>query len=238
MKRSRAASIVTGIGLAALLLGTPAGADWLVTREGVKVETKGPWKVKGKLVVFTRPDDTLASLRISEVDLEASQRLTAAPAQGGAALPAPEKPKEKKWVLTDASFPSRPAAPSAPSGAADDAAAVSPEVRKGVPGKSPVTIGSWRQTERPEGDGLDILGVLQNNGDYPAEEVTLTVELTDLNGMVIATRKAALSVTAIGPGEAVPFHAPFPGIPGFAEARFDIRSQRLMEVPVAGQTTP
>jgi len=37
----------------ALALPAAARADWLVTTEGGRVETRGPWEVKGKLVVFT-----------------------------------------------------------------------------------------------------------------------------------------------------------------------------------------
>ncbi len=245
-KRSpRAVSGMTGAALAALfvplLVSTPAGADWLVTREGAKVETQGPWKVKGKLVVFTRPDDTLASLRLAEVDLEASERATAAPAVQPPPPTAPEKPREKKWVLTDASFPRKPEAPSAPSASSEPPAAVAPGGEKAEPGKSPVTIGSWRQEARLEKDGLDILGVLQNNGEHLAEQVTLTVELVDLNGTLLGASTALLSAPNIRPGGGVTFRATFPGLFAFAEARFDIRNQRLMEAPPPaspGQTTP
>jgi hypothetical protein len=240
-----AASAIVGAALAALLvplLPAAGNADWLVTREGVRVETKGPWKVKGKLVVFTRPDDTLASLRLAEVDLEASERATAAPA---ARRPpsAPEKPREKKWVLTDSSFPRKPEAPSAssPSGEPQVPAAVSPEGEKAVPGKSPVTVASWRQAASTEKEGIEILGVLQNNGEHLAEQVTLTVELVDLNGTLLGTSTAVLSAPNIRPGGGVTFRATFPGVFAFAEARFDIRNQRLMEAPPpapTGQTTP
>jgi len=77
---SKRLGIVHGAALGLLLLeaAMSARADWLVTREGGRVETKGPWQVKGKLVVFTRAADSgLASLRASEVDLEASAKATA-----------------------------------------------------------------------------------------------------------------------------------------------------------------
>ena len=55
------AAVVVAALLAAGLFAAPAAADWLVTRDGGRVETKGPWKVKGKLVVFTRAAETAAS---------------------------------------------------------------------------------------------------------------------------------------------------------------------------------
>ena len=80
--------------LAVLLLlaaATPAAADWLVTRTGERIEIRGPWQLKSKLVVFTRVDGSLASLRVSEVDLKASERATAeARAEKDAPPPAAE----------------------------------------------------------------------------------------------------------------------------------------------------
>src|SRR3954449_11180111 len=72
---------IAGVALGLLAWGAaayaPARADWLVTREGGRVETKGPWQVKGKLVVFARAGDgSLASLRATEVDLDASAKAT------------------------------------------------------------------------------------------------------------------------------------------------------------------
>jgi len=54
----------------------PAAADWLVTRDGNRIETAGPWRVEGRLVVFKKPDGSLVSLRLSDVDLEGSRNLT------------------------------------------------------------------------------------------------------------------------------------------------------------------
>src|SRR5262245_62955767 len=104
--RSAAAAVVTAA-LLALAAAAPAAADWLVPRQGNgRVETKGPWQVKGKLVVFTLPDGKLSSLRLSEVDLDASGRATdeaAAAARATPAAPAPApRPREAKVVLTDA----------------------------------------------------------------------------------------------------------------------------------------
>lgn len=59
------------------LLPATAGADWLVLTTGERVETKGHWKVKGKQIVYTALDQSLLSVRLSEVDLEASTRASA-----------------------------------------------------------------------------------------------------------------------------------------------------------------
>ena len=86
-------------------LAAPGRADWLLTRDGARIETRGPWTVKGKLVVFTLASGTLSSLRTTEVDLEASAQSTAEAQARAAAPPAAEKPAEKPppvLVLTDA----------------------------------------------------------------------------------------------------------------------------------------
>ncbi len=79
---------------AGVLCAAGVGADWLVTRAGERIETEGGWQVKGRMVVFTRPGGTLSSLRLSEVDLDASREATANAAEAAAspAAPAPATP--------------------------------------------------------------------------------------------------------------------------------------------------
>ena len=92
----------------AVALGVAAAADELVTRDGQVVRTQGPWEVRGKLVVFELADGTLASMRLSEVDLEASEErarqaeLRAQRAREAARRPEPEpEPRQAVMVLTD-----------------------------------------------------------------------------------------------------------------------------------------
>ncbi len=60
--------------LLAFLSAPVASADVLVTKEGARVETQGPWEVRGRQVIFTTPKGVLSSMRLAEVDLEASAR--------------------------------------------------------------------------------------------------------------------------------------------------------------------
>ncbi len=105
-RRLAPAAVCAGL---ALLCPPPAPADWLVTREGHRIETDGSWKVKGRIVVYTDPGGTLSSLRLGEVDLEASEAASEEPA---APSPAAKKPAKKSverrkpvLVLTDADIP-------------------------------------------------------------------------------------------------------------------------------------
>ncbi len=70
--RQTLAVVIFGCGSLAWL-ASGAAADWLVASDGSRIETTGPFKVEGKLVIFTLPNGTLGSLPLSEVDLEASR---------------------------------------------------------------------------------------------------------------------------------------------------------------------
>jgi len=59
----------------ACLAGAAQG-DWLVTHDGHRIETEGPWRVEGKRVLFHSVGGTLQSIELSEVDLELSRQLT------------------------------------------------------------------------------------------------------------------------------------------------------------------
>jgi hypothetical protein len=243
LMKSRRPALLGALGFSALLVlpGT-VGADWLVTREGARMEIQGHWQVKGKLVVFTRTDGTLASLRLSEVDLEASERLTAEAVEAAVAAeteeatrqaaPEPEK-KKSKFVLTDADF-RKPEAPPAAEGEEGKAQTVTPEGQEVGESASQetVVVGSWRQAARTEGDGLDIFGVLQNTGNELATDVALTVELFAETGEQLGTSQAVLSAPGIRPNASITFRAAFPNVFTFSEARFNVRSRGLILAPL------
>jgi hypothetical protein len=230
--------------LAALLLAAPAArADWLVTRAGARVETQGAWKVKGKLVVFTQRDGTLASLRLAEVDLAASERATAEVKTEPAAPSTPAEPAKKKSriVLTDADFQKKSEEADVAAGATAAAAAdtagqaqtVSPQGQEGDTARqSPVVVASWRQAQRTEGDGIDIFGVLQNTANTLATNVSLTVELFNEAGQSLGSGPAVLSAPGLRPQGSITFRASFPGVFSFTEARFDVKSRSVALTPV------
>jgi hypothetical protein len=218
--RRRRRGIVPG--LSAALLGlviagggtaSPARADWLVTREGGKVETRGPWQVKGKLVVFTRADDgSLSSLRATEVDLDASGKLTAE-AKVQAAAPAPvEVPKKKLAVLTDQNFRKTP-----PPAAADGKSA---DAKKPAAASGPLSVSSWKRSESPEGDGLVIEGTLHNSTGDMIINSAVEVQLYNEVGDRVGTAQGLLTSTSVQPNGSADFRASFPGVFAFADVKF------------------
>jgi hypothetical protein len=207
--------IVPGIALGLLALGVahlPAHADWLVTHEGGRVETKGPWQMKGKLVVFTRADDgALASLRASEVDLDASAKATADAKVQAAAPPPPVAPQKTLAVLPDTDFRKPAPVAAAPDGAPAAAA------RSG-----PLVISDWKRVDNPSGDGISVEGTLHNSTNEAMINASVEVQLYNEVGDRIGTASGLLASTSIKADGTVEFRANFPGVFTFASAKFEV----------------
>lgn len=213
-RRAAAAGLLAALGLAAI----PARADWLVTSSGGRVETKGAWKVKGKLVVFTQPDGTLSSLRASEVDLVASQKATEE-AKAQVTRPAPpEAPRKKLASLTDEDFKK-----STPQGST---AAPKPEEGQAAP-TGPVSVTSWRRGDLESGEGLEIQGSLHNNTEDMVINATVEVQLYNEAGDRVGTAPALLTSPSLQPKGTVDFRASFPGVFSFSEVKFEARGLPL-----------
>lgn len=217
-----------------LLAAAPAAADWLVTRTGERVETRGPWQVKGKLVVFTRMDGSLASLRASELDLPASGRATAeARAKKDAPPPEAARPEKKKpvAVLTDETLAKsrKPAAaPSAPTGEA------------AAPGETPASTGpavlaSWDRRDLAGRNGIELFGTLSNPGNKIAAGVLVKVQLYNEAGELLATGEAVPATSSISPQGSVDFRLSFPGIFSFGDAKIQVKSFELDLEPAPPQ---
>ena len=109
-RQSRLAVQILAIALT-LTVSLPASAEWLITHDGHRIETDGPWKVKGRLVVYTDAKGTLSSIRLDEIDLEASETASQEPAEEPAesredeSKPEREPRKRPVLVLTDGDIP-------------------------------------------------------------------------------------------------------------------------------------
>jgi len=225
------------LALAVLLPALPAKADWLVTREGARVETRGAWTVKGKLVVFQTAAGKLSSLRVAEVDLDASRRVTeeAVAAQAQAAAE-PEKPAERRKsvrVITDKDVRQAAPAPEAqPAG--DEAAAEGGEKAAPEPGPASgpgLMVERWDQGNDPEKNHVVITGTLQNASGTMAADVKLKVLIFNDAGILIASSQAALRSGALPPGQKTEFKADFPGYFSFATIKFEPQGRPLATQP-------
>jgi hypothetical protein len=202
----------------ALLSSTPATADWLVLRGGGRVETAGPWTEKGALVVFTTAAGALSSLRVAEVDLEESAKVTSAARRAAEAAPMkspPPVPRRAVLVLTDKDIP-----PAALEVDAEQAAGATEEAATGA---DSLTVASWDQQYDPDAGAAVVTGTLNNRGDAIAADVDLTVMAYDEQGNLIGRVPASLEKRFVPPGATVGFRAVFPGLAPFATAKFDLK---------------
>lgn len=217
MKTGRLAAL--GLVLAGLWLGGTASADWLVTRQGSRVETRGAWEVKGKLVVFRTPAGELASLRLAEVDLDASRRLTADAERARHAVAevrrhAPEK-KPSVRTITD-----------------KDVRRVDSAAPAGGPR---LTVTGFERTPNTAAGSLVITGTLRNDSGAKVAALNLAVQLVGAEGQQVATGEAVLTATELDAGQQSGFRVEFPGSPPYSDVRFEPRglAQKESEPPPA-----
>jgi hypothetical protein len=208
----------------------PARADWLVTNDGGRVETQGPWKVDGKRVVFTLKDGTLSSLRLTEVDLDASRQATTAMAEEAAAAKATEAVeaapvKKPVRILTDKDFLRQP--PAAPKDEGD--------AKKPAPdaGPGPVKVVDWKQSHNQDTRALEISGSVRNTGPDLAVAVSVNVRLFNPRGEQFATQPASVDMRSLHPGQNTAFIAVFPDVIDFASAKIDVLSTPFITRPNA-----
>lgn len=241
-RRSRLPGVIVGLSLGLLTAAAgPLGADWLVTSDGTRIETRGPWELRGKLVVFTLPAGTLASLRTSHVDLEASRRATAEAAARQAEeaeasqTPSPKEPPPARIVFTDKDFShTSPHEASSiekkHSGGGDHAGEQKTN--------SPLEVSTWRDVTRPGSDGVELFGTLRNPASDIASRVTLVAHFFDEADQEIGAARAVLSQPSILPGGLVNFRLAATDVHAFARVEFEIQSRPLQLAPAPSSIPP
>ncbi|MCH9648553.1 MAG: FxLYD domain-containing protein [Deltaproteobacteria bacterium] len=220
---------LTVVSTAALLgLGSSAAADWLVMQDGSRLETQGTWETRGRLLVFTNAAGKLASVRVSEVNLDASDQATreaqeAAEAARSEAEPEAPKKKSPVLVLTDADVAhveEEEAATVVEEGEDASAAAA-----------SPLTVVNWEQEEVADGQGVIVRGTLRNDGTSVATRIEVIVQVLNSEGEIVGTQTAQLTSSNLGATEILNFRTQFPDLNGFDTARFDITSRGFEAAP-------
>lgn len=234
---------MTALLLFSLLVGflagpiPPAFADVLVTQDGSRIQTEGPWEVQGRLVVFTRPDGSLASLRLHDVDLTASEDVTAAEKKAQEEVEQSEAQEEETaqegdatWKLTDADFTRRwvvdredaeEGSEESTEGEGDEAEATSSDRTR------PPEVVSYERESDPVDQHVIVTGVLANTTRTTAAAVALEVSLFDEENQPIEMRRATVDRTVLPPGEETTFRADFPQTFTFAAVQFRPTSTNL-----------
>ncbi len=241
--------VVGIVGIGGWLAADAARADWLVTRDGARLETKGPWKVDGRRVLFTLPNGALSTIRTDEVDLDQSALVTTQ-AREALAAPAPIALPKKEPVLrlTEKDIPPMTGADLEASEEASGAAgktgtaattATASDTKKDEP--AALEVISWEKTENATGDGLEIFGTIKNGSPNIITTPTLLVAIYDADGGLLATNSGDVNSPQIQPGKTANFRVAFPGIPDFAAVKFDAQGRgfkpRVENTP-ADETAP
>jgi SLAP domain-containing protein len=210
------------MGLAAALFAVMAATalaadgDVVVLKGGSVIPLKGPWVRKGNTAYLTKPDGTILSVAVSEIDREATDAARAkraAPPPPAETAQAPSTPADaarskedtaKARVRITDSDVSHPMDLSDPS----TAAAKDDSKKELAPGAAKVEISTFDQ--KKEGDALIVAGKLRNPTQELAENVHLNVIVLDAKGEQIESGAASLSNGEIDPGSEVDFKVKIP----------------------------
>jgi hypothetical protein len=243
----RTPRLLFGLLVAVSAAASPAAADWLQMRDGSRIQTKGAWQVRGAQIAFTLPNGTLAAVRAADVDLEASERLTAearAPKPAPAATPTARR--EPVLVLTDEDLAPAPRAP-----APTAPVAASPTPPDGAPAPAPAA------TPAPTGDaaaGLEVLtwsseynldanasvlsGTVRNTGTTLAYDLGVVVSTFDADGELLTRSDAQVSPPGLAPGRTGTFRVSFPGSMRIERAEFALSAKRASINAPSADPTP
>jgi len=221
----------------------PAAADWLVLDDGTRIETRGPWEVRGRQVVFTSARGALQALRLDEVDLEASRAANEAPAAEApqAEKKTPEKRRpEPVLVITDADV-----ARAAPPDTVVEEGGESEDEATPTAGEAPeelaIDVTRWQEVTLDEG-GLELRGDLVNRTGAIVTDLGLEVTVSDTSGATLGKVRAFVEPSSIQPGGAAKFRALFPDLATFAgEPEFKVTGRPLviqLRRPAEGSNPP
>lgn len=202
--------------LLAILLPTAlaTASDVVVLKGGSRIDLKGPWVQQGSNAILTRPDGTVLSVPVSEIDLKATsaaKKAAPAPPEPAAVAP-PQTPAEAlrqgkegpkaKVKLTDADVSHETVQAQAYGQASGD--------KKGDTGKGAARLDVAGYDQSKSGVNVLMRGSLRNFGGTAANNARMSVTALDENGEMIGTAEASLSKGNLEPSETVAFTAAIP----------------------------
>lgn len=201
------------LALAVLVLASTAtrsAGDWIVTRDGTRIETRGPWRLEGRRVVFEDVAGTLSALRREDVDIEASHassRDRSVDVETSMAVPVTEA-GSSVLVLTDADVP-RGTLAGPEAGPVAEGSAPSGEAEPAGRSELLVRILSWDLRDAPEIDGVEIVGVLENTSSPLVGDVAIAARIFAADGTPLGESSAVLESDVLVRGEVSRFRVLF-----------------------------
>lgn len=198
-----------------LLLAQTLFSDVLVTREGARVETRGAWEVKGRQVVFELPNGALSSLRLSEIDLDASRAATRAGTESRheAIQSSRSQERESVLVITNESLGLNSEGQPADS---EEEEAENTAGGLGTPGviatQGDVVVVDWSYDSFGEDPVYMVSGVIENRGPFVAEQVSVHMDIVAVDEETGAQqpnrhilRRARVRLSSLPPGASTEF---------------------------------
>jgi len=205
--------------LVLLLSGGPAIADWLVMRDGSRVETDGAWRVDGDRILFQMDGGALGSVQTEDVDLDASRSLTQAAKEAATRRAQPQAPAPKKkavFVVTDADVSHRSGTEALAEATPDPEGAGETQ----PPGR--VEVASWNTSDLPAGNGLRVVGSVRNGSSNVAADLNIEILAYDSTDELLLSAPAILGASAIGPGQSTTLAAELVGVFDFSRVEFTV----------------
>jgi len=226
----------------------PLAADWIVTRDGAIIETRGEWAVQGRIIVFTMKNGALSSLPVTDVDLDGSAAYTVEQRRPKALEVEPKAP-EAVAVLTDddvghvnlSSILSESGdviqddlGAALGETAEDEGGGEQPATESASSEPPNVIVRSWADRGREDG-GTEVTGTLVNQSENPVNHVELTVDLLDKDGELVSSVAASVGTPFLRAGQETTFTAAFPMVVTFTDFRFKVEGTVIQLGPAREQ---
>ena len=225
-------STLIGSGLVlAVLIAPSAHADWLVTNDGASIEIEGGWEIKGEAVTFSLPNGTYSSMRLSDVDLEASKTLTLKAAEEPAIEGETPAKRKATIVITDDDVFHPPSGSQPPSVDSDEDTTSGADQSGEEATRVEIEVTDWQERVDTMNASLEITGTVQNPGSNPITSIVIDVKLYDEEGNLLTKSLARPDQSFLGPGASTGFTVLFPGVLSFDSAEFDVRSRGFVNHP-------
>ena len=182
----------------------PAAADTIVLRDGRTLESSGPYVVKGRQALLKKPDGTLVSIPLSEIDVDKTAEARRKPE-----TPAPTPTPSVRKPLTPAEAAKQTSGRKAAFVLTDDQVGQSiglPESGEKKDGDGDrVDIANMNASKVK--DGYAFTGSVLNSGKTDVFGVSVTIVAVGENNKTIATTFGQVAKDSLSPGEKSDFTA-------------------------------
>jgi hypothetical protein len=190
-----------------------AAGDVVVLQGGSRVELQKPFTRQGNVVLLTRSDGTLLSVRASDVDWKATAaaKVTGVPAKPAPAVtPPPETPAQAARIGRDGPKARVKLTDADVAHVGDEETATEEKPKKEESRSATAKLDVVDYSQEKAGANLVVRGAMRNSGATPAVNARMTVTAMDEKGERIGSGEAGLSTGLVAPGATVSFTATIP----------------------------